>query len=171
MRRIILLFIVIASCQQLQAQSPCSQPLYRQFDFWIGDWEAYGPKGQKAGDSRISLLLDSCTIMEEWTSTTVQRGLRFAGKSFNMYNSSRQKWQQFWVDNTGTITEYVNGYFENGKMIMQTENTKINDSTWQIQKMTFHDLGKNKIRQHGETSTDGGKTWTTSFDLEYRRKK
>src|SRR5204863_3073344 len=34
----------------------------------------------------------------------------------------------------------------------------------------FYNLGPDKVRQHGETSSDNGKTWTTSFDLEYRRK-
>jgi hypothetical protein len=56
-------------------------------------------------------------------------------------------------------------------MIVQTDNVKVNDSTWVIQRMTFHNLGPDKVRQHGENSNDGGKTWTTSFDLEYRRKK
>ena len=153
------------------AQRPCSTPVYRQFDFWIGEWEAFSIKGQKAGDSKVSLMLDSCTVLEEWTSATIQRGLRFAGKSFNMYNSSKNRWQQYWVDNTGTITAYFNGHYENGKMILQTDNDKINDSTCQIQKMTFYDLGSDKVRQHGENSTDGGATWKTSFDLEYRRKK
>jgi hypothetical protein len=154
-----------------KAQHPCSGPEYRQFDFWIGQWEAFGVKGQKAGDSKISLMLDSCTILEEWTSTSVQNGLRYAGKSYNMYNSAKKRWQQYWVDNTGGITEYFNGHYENGKMIVQTENEKINDSTYKIQKMTFFDLGPDKVRQFGESSADGGKTWKTDFDLEYRRKK
>jgi hypothetical protein len=27
--------------------------LYRQFDFWIGDWDVYGIKGTKAGEKAI----------------------------------------------------------------------------------------------------------------------
>jgi len=171
MQKFIITLSALFFSLQIFAQKPCSQPVYRQFDFWIGDWEAFGPKGQKAGDSKISLLLDSCTIFEEWTSVMAVKGLRYAGKSFNMYNASKQKWQQYWLDNTGSITEYFNGHYENNKMILETDNQKINDTTWQIQKMTFYDLGPDKVRQHGEISADGGKTWTTSFDLEYRRKK
>lgn len=159
-------FVTITS-----AQLPCSKPEYRQFDFWIGQWEAYNTKGQKAGDSKISLMLDSCTILEEWTSASVQQGLRFAGKSYNMYNAAKKRWQQYWVDNTGSITEYFNGHYEEGKMIVQTDNIKVNDTTWLIQRMTFYNLGPDKVRQHGENSGDGGQTWTTSFDLEYRRRK
>ncbi|MGB4845697.1 MAG: nuclear transport factor 2 family protein [Ferruginibacter sp.] len=155
---------------QSQNRRPCSTPEYRQFDFWIGEWEAFSPNGNKGGDSRISLMLDSCTILEEWTSAIVQRGFRFSGKSYNMYNAANKQWQQYWVDNTGNITKYFNGHYEEGKMIVQTDNEKVNDTAWLIQKMTFYKLTPDKIRQHGENSSDGGKTWITSFDLEYRRK-
>lgn len=153
------------------SQKPCSRPEYRQFDFWLGEWEAFAKNGSKAGDSKISLMLDSCTLLEEWTSAAVQKGLRYAGKSFNMYNAEKKKWQQYWIDNAGGITEYFNGHCEPGKMILETNNNKVSDTGWKILKMTFHNLGADKVRQHGESSTDGGKTWTTDFDLEYRRKK
>lgn len=170
MKRLLLiipLFLAIAA----SAQKPCARPEYRQFDFWLGEWEAFAPNSKKAGDSKISLLLDSCTLLEEWTSAAVQQGLRYSGKSFNMYNAANKKWQQYYVDNTGAIAEYVNGHYENGKMILQTNNSKVSDTGWKILKMTFHNLGPDKVRQHGESSADGGKTWTTDFDLEYRRKK
>lgn len=170
MKRLLLIIPLFLSFS-LFAQKPCAQPEYRQFDFWLGNWEAFTPKGQKAGDSKISLLLDSCTILEEWTSATVQRGFRYSGKSFNMYNAPYKRWQQYYVDNTGAIAEYVNGHFENGKMILQTNNNKISDTSWKILKMTFYNLGPDKVRQHGESSADGGTTWVTDFDLEYRRKK
>lgn len=171
MKKILLFAGAVIFFLQSNAQGlPCSKPVYRQFDFWIGEWEAFAPSGAKAGDSKVSLLLDSCSILEEWTSAGLQKGLRFAGKSFNMYNAATKKWQQYWVDNTGNITKYFNGNFEDGKMVLQTENEKLNDTLWQIQKMTFYNLGANKVRQQGQTSSDNGKTWVTSFDLEYRRK-
>ncbi|MFT3682041.1 MAG: hypothetical protein QM791_17330 [Ferruginibacter sp.] len=156
----------------IKAQSlPCSNPVYRQFDFWLGEWEAFNVSGNKAGDSKISVMLDSCIILEEWTSTAVTNGLHYAGKSYNTYNAAKQKWQQYWVDNTGGVTEYFNGRFVNGVMILETDNIKQADSTNKIMKMTFTKLAADKVRQHGESSTDNGKTWKTDFDLEYRRKK
>jgi len=59
-----------------KAVSPCSDPVYRQFDFWLGQWDVYSPKGKKAGDSKISLILDSCIILEEWTSTAITNGVQ-----------------------------------------------------------------------------------------------
>ena len=162
------LLSVAVIAQQPAVKHPCAaNPLYRQFDFWLGQWEAFGTNGKKAGDSNISLLLDSCIIFEEWTST--QAG--YAGKSYNTYNPVTGKWQQYWVDNKGGITEYFNGRFENDTMVLQTANNRQPDGTFKIMKMTFSHAGTGIVRQLGQSSGDEGKTWETDFDLEYRRKK
>ena len=153
---------------QSQRQVPCSSnPIYQQFDFWIGDWEAFDLKGNKAGDSKIERILDSCVILENWTG--VQGNYR--GKSYNTYNASTGKWQQYWVDNKGGIIEYFDGHFEKDKMRVQTANLIQSDGKKKILKMTFFKINSDTVRQFGENSTDDGKTWNTDFDLEYRRKK
>jgi hypothetical protein len=169
MKSILAFILLLLSTTIINAQKPCSDPLYRQFDFWIGDWEAFGPAGKKAGDSKISLQLDSCVIMEEWSSANVMRGLRFAGKSFNRYNAATKQWQQSWVDNTGGNTEYT-GWYENNKMILTTKPFSFSKDTMAIRRMSFFNLSPNKVRQLGEISKDDGKTWLVEFDLEYRRK-
>ncbi len=171
MKKIFLLAALLSFALSLTAQQanvkPCTtNPIYRFFDFWIGEWEAFGAKG-KAGDSKISVILDSCVILEEWTSA--QQG--YAGKSFNTYNAATKMWQQTWVDNKGGITEYCNSVWEKEKMIVTTNNRQQQNGSWLMQRMTFTKLNDDKVRQYGENSTDGGKTWTTGFDLEYRRKK
>jgi hypothetical protein len=172
MKKIYFLFVLLCLNIAVKAQQrACGDTVYRQFDFWIGEWEAFTPDGKKAGDSKISLILDSCIILEEWTSASVVKGIRYAGKSYNTYNAVKNKWQQYWVDNAGGVTEYFNGHYSDKKMIVETDNEKQANDTFKIQKMTFYDLGRDKVRQHGESSLDGGKTWTTDFDLEYRRKK
>jgi hypothetical protein len=155
----------------LKAQNkPCSTPVYRQFDFWIGEWEAFGPKGKKAGDSKISAILDSCIILEEWTSAGVVNGLRYAGKSFNTFNATTGQWQQTWVDNVAGSTEYVMGKFDTDKIIFETNPFKFSPDTMAIRKLTFFNLGKDKVRQLGEITKNNGKDWITEYDLEYRRK-
>ena len=172
MRKLLFCFAGCFFMTALTAQKlPCSKPEYRQFDFWIGEWEAYGLNGKKAGDSRISLILDSCIILEEWTSASLQQGLRYAGKSFNTYNSATKQWQQTWVDNAGGSNEYLQGKFENNRIIYTSNPFKFSKDTMAIRKMTFTNLSSDKVRQHGEISKDNGKTWMTEYDLEYRRKR
>jgi len=165
------IFLLVLVCLQGLSQRPCSAPVYRQFDFWIGDWEAFGKNGQKAGDSKISLILDSCIILEEWTSAGLTQGIRYAGKSFNTFNRNTRQWQQTWVDNIGGSTEFLEGRYEDKKIILQTKPFPFSKDSVAIRRLTFYDLGPEKVRQHGEVSKDHGKTWVTEYDLEYRRRK
>lgn len=167
-----ILFLLLLLAQGVSAQQmPCSSPEYRKFDFWIGEWEAFGKDGSKAGDSKISVILDSCIILEEWTSATIQRGLRYAGKSFNTYNAGLGQWQQTWVDNTGTTISYTIGKSENASIIFKTTPFKVSKDTMAIRKLSFLKISNDKVRQHGEISKDDGATWITEYDLEYRRKR
>ena len=168
----LLVFLMLASSTYSQAQkTPCtSDPVYRQFDFWIGSWEVYAKSGKKAGDSKIELILDSCIILENWKSASSSNGLYYAGKSFNTYNAATKQWQQTWVDNMGGTTEFLVGRYDKNKMIFLTKPFQFSKDTLAIRKLTFYNLEPNKVRQHGEISKDNGATWTTEYDLEYRRK-
>lgn len=170
-KKFTLLAVVLISHFLSAQRVPCSSPQFRQFDFWIGEWDVFGLNGNKAGDSKISLILDSCIILEEWTSAGVQQGLRYAGKSFNTWNGPAKQWQQTWVDNVGNTTAYTNGKFEDKKIIFTTDPFPFRKDTIAVRRLTFFDLGKDKVRQLGEITKDKGNTWMTEYDLEYRRKK
>jgi hypothetical protein len=158
--------------QSLEAQKlPCSGTMYRNFDFWIGEWEAFGKDGKKAGDSRVTLILDSCVILEEWTSAGTQNGFRYAGKSFNTYNNSTGQWQQTWVDNAGGSNEYLLGKYENNQIIYTSSPFKNSNDSMAVRKMTFTKINNNTLRQLGEISNNNGVNWQTEYDLEYRKKK
>ena len=169
MRKLLLPAILILTLNTF-AQRPCSLPNYRQFDFWLGEWEAYAPNGNKAGESKISLILDSCIILEEWTSANITQGLRYAGKSFNTYNAVTKQWQQTWVDNVGGSTEYPEGKLSGNILVLQTKPFAFSKDTMAIRRMSFHNLNSKTVRQHGEITKDNTRTWVTEFDLEYRRK-
>lgn len=171
MRKNILLSCFLFTVVYSPAQKlPCSNPVYRQFDFWIGEWEAFGSNGSKAGDSRISVLLDSCVILEEWTSAGLQQGLRYAGKSYNTYNSLTKQWQQTWVDNTGSSTEYLEGSYSSGKIVFISRPFTFKKDSFAIRRLSFYKISDDRVRQHGEISKDEGKNYSTEYDLEYRKK-
>lgn len=143
--------------------NPCrNKPEFRQFDFWIGEWLPQNAQGVTVGTSSIQLILSKCIIFENWE-TPVS-----AGKSFNLYDTRDGKWHQTWVDTTGSMTHYVGGLVD-GKMVLDSESVQNGVKT--IGRMTFSKLDNGDVRQHGENSTDGGKTWATTFDFTYVRKK
>lgn len=170
-KAIFTLLLLMAYCGLCAQKSPCgSNPVYRQFDFWVGNWEAYGLNGNKAGDSKISLILDSCVVLEEWISAGVQQGIVYKGKSFNTYNAATGQWQQTWVDNVGGSTAFLEGKFENGRITFLSKPIPFAKDSMAIRRLSFSNEGPNKVRQWGEISKDMGVTWVTEFDLEYRRK-
>jgi hypothetical protein len=171
MKKFSFIVTLILSAQLLTAQKPCSLPVFRQFDFWVGEWEAFAPNGNKGGDSKVSIILDSCVILEEWTSAGVQQGLIYTGKSFNMYNAATKQWQQTWVDNTGNTTEFLRGEGTDGKIVYYADKVTGPNGKNFMRRLTFTKLSNDKVRQFGEMSNDEGKTWTVEYDLEYRRKK
>ena len=144
------------------AVEPCrASPEFRQFDFWIGDWTVADTKGNAAGTSHVELILNGCTLVENWT------GTGSSGKSFNIYDGRDKKWHQTWVDDRGTFAHYI-GELAGGKMIITADQDKPGKP--QLARMTFSKLPDGTVRQFGEGSTDGGKTWTTTFDLIYTKK-
>lgn len=136
---------------------------HRQFDFWIGEWDVEA-NGQQAGTNSVQRILDGCVLFENWTSA---RG--GTGKSFNFYNSATRKWQQTWVDSTGSVLELAGEYKE--KTIQFSGETRQADGSKLLHRLTFFNLSPERVRQFWEQSTDNGKTWTVAFDGMYVRKK
>jgi hypothetical protein len=150
---------------QAPPPSPCkSRPEYRQFDFWVGEWDVRNPQGQQAGTNSVQLILGDCVVFENWTGA---RGGH--GKSFNVYNAAKGKWQQTWVDNSGGVLELFGEYKDNQMRL--TGERKGTDGSVTLQRLTFTKLADGGVRQLWDQSTDGGKTWTVAFDGTYVRKK
>src|SRR5262245_42059733 len=151
-----------------QSQSgPCgSQPVYKQFDFWVGEWDVkqtQDEKGASVGASRIEKLTGGCVILESWESPG------FSGKSWNFYDVGLGKWRQIWIDVTGRKVEFSGEYRENA---MRFEGEAVLANGRKIKnRMTFFNLGAGKVRQLAERTADGGQTWTTTVDYLYLRKK
>ena len=147
---------------------PCAyQPESRQFDFWIGDWDVTQniPGGGPAGESHVELILNQCVIFENWKGR-----LGSSGKSFNAWNADLACWQQNWMDDRGDVTNYGDGQFRDGALQYHAEK-KDAAGHWQKHRLTFFPIDADHVRQFGESSTDGGATWTPSYDLLYTRRR
>jgi tetratricopeptide (TPR) repeat protein len=139
----------------------------RQLDFWIGEWDVTqtgAPAGVNASRSRIESVENGCVIAEYY-----ETPLGYAGRSYNAYEPHKKQWEQFWVDNAGGLHHYV-GQARDGNMYYEAEFVPPGASVPARARMTFFDQGKDQVRQLGEQSTDGGRTWTVSYDLTYRRR-
>jgi hypothetical protein len=124
----------------------------------------YGPGGAVAGHSHVDLILGDCVVSENWTGFTGSEG-----KSYNKFNPFEKRWEQYWVDQFGSTTYYT-GHLENGNMVFLSDSFDPSGKAAKL-RLTFFNLGTEKVRQFGEMSYDNGATWQTSYDLTYVRHK
>jgi hypothetical protein len=146
-----------------RAQWPCrNTPEYRQFDFWLGEWDVQNPAGQKIGRSSIQLVTGECIILENY-----ETPVGYSGKSISAWHSGEKRWEQYYVDTAGGA-RFWTGNLAEGKMVMTTEfeqrGTKV------LNRMTYAKEGEGKVRQTIDTSLDGGKTWAPGFNGLYVRR-
>jgi ketosteroid isomerase-like protein len=146
------------------AQSPrpsCVAPESRQFDFWVGDWDAYDVDSPTtvAARTRVDRILDGCVLMEDYQGTN---GLK--GQSFTIYDAARKVWHQSWVTNRGQL-QVIEGGFQAGEMVLSGVDHAAGGQTLVRGAWKPVDGG---VRETAVTSADGGKTWKPWFDLVFR---
>lgn len=140
----------------------CTGSEYRQFDFWLGEWNVFTPDGKLAGTSRIGRITEGCAVLENWSG---QGGI--TGKSLNVYDAADRQWHQCWVDSSGSKA-LLDGSFAAGKMILEATTADPKRPGIEItQRITWSKNADGSVRQLWDTSEDGGKSWTVAFDGKY----
>jgi len=161
-----LLLVQAAAPPPAAAPSPpaCTAAEHRQFDFWVGDWTVT-PTGKTnvVASSLIEKLYGGCAIRENWMPL---KGT--SGGSLNNYYGGH--WRQTWVDAANSRVDFVGGLID-GKMVLTGEwKGVLGPGKDAVVRMTYSKNADGTVRQHGEQSTDQGKSWSTNFDFTYHPK-
>jgi len=146
------------------ASKPCNGSEYRQFDYWLGDWDVLNGKGEKIGENRITLEQGGCVLHEHWTD--VQGG---TGESFNMYDAPRGVWHQTWVAGNGQLL-LLEGGIKDGSMTLSGERPTRDGKHIVQDRISWIAQDDGSVHQVWEQSLDGGTTWKTGFLGIYRKK-
>jgi hypothetical protein len=139
----------------------CRAPEFAQFDFWLGRWEVFNPKGTRAGTNSITRAHGGCVLLESWTGAGGS-----TGSSFNTYTPATKKWHQVWVDNSGTLLR-LEGEFRDGAMRMQGVGLTAKGES--MNRITWTPRPDGTVRQLWEVSADKGRTWQVEFDGVYKK--
>lgn len=140
----------------MESIKPCTTPEYRQFDFWIGEWEVRNPAGQLAGTNSITREYDGCVLVEHWEGAGGG-----AGTSQNFYHKGDGKWHQNWIDSQANGPLWlVGGLDDDGAMVMKD----VDQTKSPVNRITWTPNPDGSVRQHWEQSEDAGATWATVFD-------
>jgi hypothetical protein len=141
----------------------CTAAEHRQFDFWLGDWDAYeqGSNGPSIARNHVDAILDGCAIREVYEQTG---GL--VGQSFSIYDATRRVWHQTWVTNRGELL-MIEGTFRDGRMVLQGTRRSADGRAGLLRGTWWSESGA--VRELAESSADGGKTWKVAFDIVFRK--
>jgi len=144
---------------------PCRyDDAFREFDFWLGDWDVHLPDGQYAGSNTISRDEAGCVLNENWVDA---RG--GTGSSINYVDKRTGEWVQVWNSESGTQIA-VRGGLETGGMRLEGEIHYVASGTTASFRGLWTPLDDGRVRQFFEQSSDGGETWTPWFEGYYSRK-
>lgn len=140
---------------------PCAGTEYRQFDFWLGEWEVRSPEGKLLGKSRVEQIAGPCALLENWHGAGGG-----SGKSINFYMPDDGKWHQTWAGSGGSFL-FLTGGLEGGKMVL-SGTTHAKDGAAQLERISWTPADDGSVEQRWEQSTDGGKSWKVAFVGIYR---
>lgn len=145
------------------ATSPahCQTPVYRQFDFWIGDWDTFdsdAPGKPSLARNHVDSILGGCVLREVYGQTD---GL--VGQSFTVYDADRHLWHQSWVTNRGQLL-VLEGTLQGNRIVLDGIDHGHRDAmirvSWEPQ--------ADGVREIAGRSSDGGKSWQPLFDILFR---
>ncbi|MBN8696214.1 MAG: hypothetical protein J0L87_06765 [Bacteroidetes bacterium] len=142
----------------------CCTIEYKQFDFWIGEWDVFNQQGNKVGTNVIVPMQDSCLIQENWSSTNE------TGTSYTFYNKIDSTWNQIYIDNLGTTLQ-LKGSFKNNKMVLKSEKIKSTKANfYYINKITWEKDSSGNVSQKWEIIDEKESVIQVVFDGIYKRK-
>lgn len=162
--------LVTAGClpawsQTAKAQkkpAPCTSPEYRQFDFWIGDWDTFevDAPGKVIARNHVDSILDGCVLREVY-----EQGDGLTGQSFTIYDAARKVWHQSWVTNHGQLL-MLEGEMQGERIVLS--GTSRNADGGQLKLRGIWARVEGGVRETAATSSDDGKTWKPLFDIVFR---
>ncbi len=161
----------------LSGQGACG-PESRAFDFWIGEWDVLN-RNRPAEDvrwfdtgaatARVYPVVAGCGLVEHW------RGHAFGefvvGFSVRAFNPQRGQWDLVLLwPNTGDprFGELYGGFRHNRGEFFSHNLTAEGDTT--ITRFTFSDITPNSLRWQDGISQDAGRTWDSSWIMEFSRR-
>jgi hypothetical protein len=159
--------LMVAALAAAQAYTlyGCDSAEAKQFDFWLGEWElSYVEDGKPAKSrNRVSRLLDGCAIHEEFSGAP---GTKLEGRSYSSFDRGSKQWKQAWVDNSGAYLDFTGGLVD-GRMILVR--TVERDGRRLRQRMVWQDITGEHLKWLWQRSDDDGATWSTQWEIDYRR--
>lgn len=164
----ILIGVAATALSAQQAPPPvCEQEEpFRDFDFWIGEWDVVVNDSTRApaGTNSIQPRHRHCVLEENWTS--LQGG---TGSSMNYYDPTREAWRQVWVA-ASYVIDIEGGLNAEGSMVLEGEIRSFVQNSSSPFRGTWTPIDDGVVRQFFEIGNAETGVFTPWFDGLYLRK-
>jgi hypothetical protein len=138
----------------------CVASPYREFDFWIGDWDVFeSGTPRPVAHVRVTRILGGCVLQEDYEEPGGARG-----ESFSIYDASRRVWHQTWVTNGGKLLVIEGKFGPHGMVLSGVDHAR----GQALVRGTWKRTSGGGVRETAVRSSDGGETWKPWFDLYFR---
>ena len=148
-----------------------NDPKFREQDFTVGNWDVYTGT-TKTDEVTMTLILNDCVIEERWKATDGKP----TGNGIGLFNYSRLlgSWGYTWATDDGAATVFRGHLVKPGEMRYVTEKPlpagPNGEKRVRLRHWTLYAMPDGTIRELAIGTEDGGKTWTTDYDLKWVRK-
>jgi hypothetical protein len=135
------------------------------FDFWIGNWTTRwrDAVGRSHKGTNVVLKLDQ-RIRELFEGPSKPR--RYVGASVSEWNFGSSVWQQEYWDNSGYHAFFQGGWRGDRFVLDQVHG----EQTPNIgRRLVWSTITVDTLFWDYEMSTDGGRTWASTWHIEYQR--
>lgn len=144
----------------------------RQFDFWTGAWRVNLRMQQDdldwqdsvIADARVWRILDGKAVLELWDSEPIK------GFSLRWFDLETNRWKLWlnWPSTDRSAGSGLDGRFRHGRGEFFSTATAP-DGNSILSRYTFSDITADRLRWDDAYSTDGGKTWSGNWIMEFTR--
>lgn len=152
---------------QSKMGSACQDdPNYHLQDFAVGSWDVYAGE-KRTAEVRLEWVLGGCAINEVWT--PADPGGKGHGRGLFTYSKLLKAWHYYWAADGGTTTYFTSAPSKPGEILYVTTLTtaagKLRRRHW-----TLTAQSDGGVRELSLATEDNGQTWSTEYDLSWRRK-
>jgi hypothetical protein len=133
----------------------------RQFDFWLGEWDCtwHDDGREQHGTNSVYLDLGGAVVVESFDG---RPSLDFQGLSYSVYDRSEHCWKQTWVDSDANYLDFTGGWEDGAMELRRTAGGALFRLRWD-------NIERDAFDWAWQRSDDQGESWTSLWEIEYRR--
>jgi hypothetical protein len=143
---------------------PCEQrDEFKEFDFWLGQWDVHLENGTYAGRNNIEKSQAGCALVENWLGAAGN-----PGSSINYFDVATNEWVQVWNSAAGSQINIRGGLTDEG-MLLEGQINYVSNNLSAPFRGLWTLLPDGRVRQFFEQYDEDSESWAPWFEGFYTK--